>query len=1549
MDRLTGEDTSAKENSMPFADSDRENAEATLQKTSSIRATLSSAMPPSRNSPLSWQRRPNSQASDRPRSRPLSHIATENAARSPRATPEPSSASDEQSSVSRDQISQMLGSKDPAWFRQTADRGENSPAYRKNQVEDNNVVEVVSSPRMPLPGMSREPAKVSEKANSQFGHTERSVSSSNASSTSGTIENGTFSRTLGSPIPLTNAQRLDPPTNSKSDDDTSVSGRALAMSPSQGRISPERGDRPVSPTKGMGGFVQSAMMKRSDSVNKRWSVQSPPGLSRGNSIASNRSSADPAAILNYGGTVSREPRPSSLSRDNSPLPLSRPTSSNSNATIVQDSERPGTSSSMRSSMTTSTTNDIFIKPSLPASRSQTSIKDGELESAKPVQVERTPPSSPSKLSDNRRWSPTKASWLESALNKPESPKPKIAPAPPQQPAWMAEINKAKQRNNGDSVDLTRAPAAHKHQVSIGGLMRSPPPGGFVKPPVMGGFPAALSAGAKAKKDSLTSDSQESLTKPNPDALSVERMSQSSMEEPGRARSVTLTNVAPKSSVLSPASGKVKPETPPKKDFRANLKPRQAPSDNDQNQEPEFKNVFGQLRRIKTQNYVAPDELKDNITRGKAGLNMTGGPKKTERKDEFKEAILKKKDEFQKAQLEGSGITRSTSSIQKAPAPLPEALAKKAALGRSGTTAARKDEPVLSPSDLPSGSQKSSDPPLPTLHKETSAPGRLQGKANVGGKLADRFNPALAGLLARGPPPASDSSPTSSPNTSQRNVSVSTTSTVADSQESGPQLSHMTKARARGPRRKAPSNLSATTQALQEPQVTSPKESEKPSTQPRIIKSSEEKPKSEAVKRNTVTAPVKIDEPENQSSEPDSPRKLDIKRRSRFLEEVSNKNEKAQPQLDFKKPLSPTKKAHVMESLVSKEGPGSPSPERKVAPSSKPKPISLSSMAAVSEQAAIPTKATPKSPEIAKSPPPVISANPLSPIDNKKRPSQVQNAVDTDSLASVRKSSAQFNRQTAAEKSRDSSTAVKKPIKLPTRQDEEAAETGAGLRSANQDRAKTINMAGLSFSQLKSSPVLDEKNNSNDMIDPAQKSTVPAASVKTSTRPLPTAPSKQPMSPPSTSTSKPSSPIKVTNQAVPQSSEASKLLIEFFGKSENVPELHVDTAAILSARPTNVAKIKTLRSQLFQLNGDGKKQQVPNHQERMLFENNMYLCTHTFGSDAGKKVVEVYFWAGDGVSESDVEDADIFAQREARAAGGQLVKLRQGKETSEFIEALGGIMITRRGSSNKYDSLAAHILCGRRYAGQIVFDEVDFSPASLCSGFPYLISMQSGKSYLWKGKGSGVDELSCARLIGMDFGVTGEIEEVEDGNEPAIFLSIFGNEAKIMKSADHWRLKPNYQNYSARLFCASPTSQSQVRQNLLTLIKKPSWLTPTAQITEIHPFNQASLLPSQIYILDAFFEIYIIVGSESQSQYSAFCTALLFAQEYGILAASLEDRPFVPVSSVVLEGVPRDLKFVFRKWVHGASPTVVRTPATLLSRGRSLRVVPLSAALDATRF
>lgn len=78
-----------------------------------------------------------------------------------------------------------------------------------------------------------------------------------------------------------------------------------------------------------------------------------------------------------------------------------------------------------------------------------------------------------------------------------------------------------------------------------------------------------------------------------------------------------------------------------------------------------------------------------------------------------------------------------------------------------------------------------------------------------------------------------------------------------------------------------------------------------------------------------------------------------------------------------------------------------------------------------------------------------------------------------------------------------------------------------------------------------------------------------------------------------------------------------------------------------------------------------------------------------------------------------------------------------------------------------------------------------------------------------------------------------------------------------------------------------------------------------------------------------------MGSEAQSRAAEFASALVFAHEYGILAASLEDRPFIPKSFVAIGGVPEQCRVAFRKW----DSKIWQSTARLL---------PLNAAIEAIR-
>lgn len=82
-------------------------------------------------------------------------------------------------------------------------------------------------------------------------------------------------------------------------------------------------------------------------------------------------------------------------------------------------------------------------------------------------------------------------------------------------------------------------------------------------------------------------------------------------------------------------------------------------------------------------------------------------------------------------------------------------------------------------------------------------------------------------------------------------------------------------------------------------------------------------------------------------------------------------------------------------------------------------------------------------------------------------------------------------------------------------------------------------------------------------------------------------------------------------------------------------------------------------------------------------------------------------------------------------------------------------------------------------------------------------------------------------------------------------------------------------------------------------------------------------------------VYSIVGSEAKARAAEFASALVFAHEYGILAASLQDRPFIPVGYVSIGGVPDSCTVAFRKWDPKLWPT-------------TSYVLPLNAAIEAIR-
>ena len=1335
----------------------------------------------SRSGTLSWQQRPSSRGSIEPGSRPTSRGAAVAHKDSEGADTANDPASDgREPSPSRRPISVQY--KDSDFLRQTAERAMRSEAYRqtKDQGElSNSSLQSMAGrssrekdrPVMGLPAKER--AMMDEPPKS---------SPTKKSETTGTPLSGATK----SPLPLTPAHRFEPlaPGETSPTRNTEQPFRASAMSPTQARMSQGLDPRPPSPTKGLGGFVQSAMMKRSDSLTRRDSARG----SRPQSISNIRAVRDESDAKD--DTVGRNVNPPSpdkanfLRREVPPEPLPKPTFAGANRSPMATNAEPPQHSKMDS----------------PAEEPE---KSQNLAKPKPSPLD-AKPTSEVKGPIEPRLNPS------TSTNKPTLPK--STPGASQRPAWMEELSKkkaARESENSAKGDSRPGSSGSKSGgVGLATAAKLPELSNDAQAPDFKGKHAQRPSEGSRFAPSASSSPRSSQFK-SPDLESSSMFSRpsslASKESPGLKQE-------PKKEPLQPS--REKPAPPPKVDFRANLKSRQGPAESTNAAEPEFKNVFGKLKKTETKNYVAPDELKGNILRGKAGLALTGGPQKSARRDEFKESILQKKE----AMKAGGGSVRGRSgaeAVQAAPVAAkspglasPYKPSTQPTGSKEGTqkTAEEIDDQSAAGSSngheltksISIDAKKATESKAPEKEKEKLLPAKSATapaaspvrRSEPKGGLADRFNANLAGILARGPPGGSSATMSTSP---ERSSSVAF-SDNSESTEKGGSLTHATKSRARGPKRRPPTSTPAEGKSKSEatPRAQPSATASGDRREPKIIgpsKSSfsaltEARPASPvAQKGESSQGPDKgssakpVLSPKPTSPTPLSPKPDLASRMQDAARQVADATSESSGKQDTGSKPRSTSKLEITPKPETKGKPESSDPKAKILDASHRSP-----------------PMSPKSPNI-------LSKNAAS----TSQPSRngPQGLGISNSRGSSGNASSSLN--LGPESSRKEPPKSPRSPKVPAKDLDKLPRSPRSPPVPAKDTEKLARIASnssMAARELRSQPKLSEAK-----------------------------------------------PTTATKEA--------KLIEQCFRDVHNVPfNTDVGTQSILSGQAVPGGKIRTLRKEIFAITGDGKRSPVPPHQEHLLFDNNMYLCTHVFGNEAGKRATEVYLWCGDGVSSSAVEDTQLFGRNAAKDAGGKLTILTQGKESSNFFEALGGIVVIRSGGPDS--APVTYMLRGRRHMGQIAFDEVTFTPKALCSGFPHIVATTNGTLYLWKGKGSNADELGCARLIGMDLGLTGEIEEIDEGSEPKAFWVAFTSAERPEPMAEHWPQKATKDNYRTRLFSigdARPKSASSFIWNRL-----PG--TPTshngsaAGIREISPYSQSDLARDGIFVLDTYFEIFM---------------------------------------------------------------------------------------------
>ena len=1445
-----------------------------------------------RSGTLSWQQRPVSR--DGAKARPVSAFM---ATRSP---PPESPTSPNCVEPSRKEIAASLAQKDPNWFKQTQERGQNSAAYRKNQVEDTPRVSTARS--MQLPGMARS----------------HEPSESPAPEPLMTLENDRFRRGITPDIAALRLSMAEkPPQLRPSNSDMSHEQSASTDSQGQSIESQQPMDslsrtRSGSPTKGLGGFVESAMMRRSDSVNKRWSVRAAPGLKRGDSVLGGRPTSLHSRTLSRDADFSRALSPSS------PTTISRPASSH----------RPDIN---LASEPLHEVRNVDMNEHVPNTlRRNGSQKDNEDDDSRP----HTPvndvnlPRSPSKTMDPRRWSPTKSTWLESALQQKQET-PNMQPARDDTPKWKVDLQRSRSMRASRDVSPEKKAAARLSRPETEDP--SPSPEVQIKSNVEASSLAVPAASQPVKRSTPMAVSRKSTPAIEPEIVNKTQPSPPIEEKP------VLTSQSPvhvkrdSESVRPPPIVKPKPQTPPKIDFRSTLRSRAADSGPARQNEPEFKSVFGKLKRTTTQNYVAPDELKHNILSGKAALATTGGPVKSQRVDEFKESILAKKDEMRQAPVSQS----DRPEMKPKPATVvPEALARRKTLSRASapvnltaiqpaakpssisttlpsetpaSTGGRIDEgeramPIERPTTAPqkpvragpdtSTGRDMSEP----LSKQTSAPeSRFQpvkpvidqssvrsfatptpsnipnptrklpepptteqstpfATSQTGNKLAGRINPNLAAMLFRGgsPRPAGVTSSDAGGELGQ--------TTSPSKQSSEPvQLEHKTKARAKGPKRRAPKT--------EPPSTNAPVTSQKPEkTIPPPLSSTQ-------AKSETVTQAKST--PALTSTAELSPGSSALTTRTSIAPLEIAKTLQTRPQQDLEA-------SHQTTSSVIKE--------------------SSAQESLVQAKSAI---ASPK-----------IKPTPAAKSAELRRVSGTASPVDTKPKAQELLKTPQKPEWSIAQRTGGSETTVTpsiQPVKIDRGDARPSVQETGKPKSTGPLLSPFVKIKKQDVTPMK--PVVEEKKSS---LTPAPLSPTKQRSVVETPSALSTpvrglglkmTPSPQKFNQtPQPKTLTPPPDVKHTSL----SSEKIRAVLE--GYVGNIPKEHekadFDASSFLASTKFEENKVKTTASKVFEITGNGNKSTMPPQQEHILYEDSMYLIIHNFTTPTNASSAEVVLWCGDRVSDASIEDTQIFCRKDAREHGSKLDVIKQGRETANLIQALGGILITRRSKHS-----TSFMLCGRQYFGHIVFDEVNLTSASLCPGFAYLLASSQSKSYLWKGKGASADEVGCARLIAMDLTSAGEVVEIEQGKETSSFWHALGAKEPQTWSND-WERRHETKAHPIKLYRVE-----HERPGMLTNLA--SWglkrgASPAKQnvkvlCQQIEPFTQNDLDNNAVHILDAYRNLYVLVNRNNSSKSAEFLTALFAAQDIAMLASAIQDRPSLPTCYVVAGELSSDIKACFRKW------------------------------------
>ncbi|KAL6072758.1 Advillin [Balamuthia mandrillaris] len=306
-----------------------------------------------------------------------------------------------------------------------------------------------------------------------------------------------------------------------------------------------------------------------------------------------------------------------------------------------------------------------------------------------------------------------------------------------------------------------------------------------------------------------------------------------------------------------------------------------------------------------------------------------------------------------------------------------------------------------------------------------------------------------------------------------------------------------------------------------------------------------------------------------------------------------------------------------------------------------------------------------------------------------------------------------------------------------------------------------------------------------------------------------------------------------------------------------------------------------------------------------YTGDCYLILYTYHNkeDNMKQAYICYFWEGRS-SSPHWWPAFLFGfypvlEKKIQASGGRpplKIRIQEHKEPAHFLQLFGGMLIIHEGKRTKknmptlrtkpLEKRKEFFHVRRTQAGKTHAIEVAATTKSLNSLDSFVLRTPE-KIFVWYGKGTKYEDSNVVEKVYEMLQGERQLEVFEEGNEVLDFWNVLGgftewecNEKWIKKYSSRPRL---YEfSHSAGVF---------------------GW-------TEIVDFWQTDLLPTNVYLMDTFYEVYVWLGKTASE--SLYKKVLEFANAY-IREMAKKRRMFVQLHSIQSGEEPSDFIRHFHTW------------------------------------